>query len=138
MRDRKDDLPLLLNHFINQFNEKLNKRIKQFSSSAYELLIEYHWPGNIRELENAVEHCFILCSGEVIQTQHLPKWLRETRNIKVDENVIHNKKNLLDAEKELILSVLKNNKGNRTKTSQELKINPSTLWRKMKKLKIEY
>ena len=138
LRDRKDDLPLLLNHFINQFNEKLNKRIKQFSSSAYELLIEYHWPGNIRELENAVEHCFILCSGEVIQTQHLPKWLRETRNIKVDENVIHNKKNLLDAEKELILSVLKNNKGNRTKTSQELKINPSTLWRKMKKLKIEY
>ena len=79
LRERKDDLPLLVSHFIDLFNEKFGKTIKQFSSSAYELISEYNWPGNIRELENVIEHCFILCSSDIIQTEHLPKSLRENK-----------------------------------------------------------
>jgi len=67
LRERMDDFPLLINHFILHFNERFGKNIKRFSSSAYDLLTEYNWPGNIRELENVIEHCFILCSGEIIQ-----------------------------------------------------------------------
>jgi PAS domain S-box-containing protein len=138
LRDRMDDLPLLVNHFINYFNKKLNKKIKQFSSSAYELLLEYSWPGNIRELENAIEHCFILCSGEIIQKEHLPKRLRELKHFNIDQSRNQNRKNLLEVEKGLIISILTNNRGNRKKTAEELNIDPSTLWRKMKKLKIEF
>ena len=73
LRERKDDLPLLVSHFIDHFNEKFGKSVRQFSSAAYELLTDYEWPGNIRELENIIEHCFILCPGSIIQTEHLPK-----------------------------------------------------------------
>ena len=138
LRDRMDDIPLLVSHFINHFNKKLNKKIKQFSSSAYELVLEYNWPGNIRELENAIEHCFILCSGEIIQKEHLPKRLRESENFNINKSITQSTKNLLEIEKELIISTLRNNRGNRKKTAKELNIDPSTLWRKMKKLKIEF
>jgi transcriptional regulator with PAS, ATPase and Fis domain len=138
LRDRMDDLPYLVNHFINYFNKKLNKKIKQFSSSAYELLLEYGWPGNIRELENAIEHCFILCSGEIIQKEHLPKRLRESKHFNINRSINQSRRNLSEFEKELIISTLQNNRGNRKKTAEELKINPATLWRKMKKLKIEF
>lgn len=137
LRERKDDLPLLVNHFINYFNEKLGKKIKQFSSSAYELLAEYNWPGNIRELENAIEHCFILCSSDVIQAEHLPRRLRNTQAEVTNKNIIKKRNNVLEAEKEMILTALKNNRGNKIKAARELQINPSTLWRKMKKLEIE-
>lgn len=137
LRERKDDLPLLVNHFIDQFNSKFGKKIKQFSSSAYDQIEEYHWPGNIRELENVVEHCFILCTGEIIQTEHLPKRLKHLEK-KSDEQSIQRKvNNFKDMEKELILNVLNNNNWNRTQSAIELGVDPSTLWRKMKKLGIK-
>ena len=133
LRERKDDLPLLINHFINYFNEIFGKKIKQFSSSAYDIISEYNWPGNIRELENVIEHCFILCSGEIIQVEHLPKWLRSTKdNIQIENNN-YGRNNVLEAEKAMIQTALRNNKWNKKLTANELKINPSTLWRKMKK-----
>lgn len=138
LRERKDDLPLLVNHFIDYFNEKLGKKIKRFSSSAYELLLEYNWPGNIRELENAVEHCFVLCGSDIIQAEHLPRRLRNTQDDSINTNIIKKKNSIIEAEKEMILTALKNNHGNKTKAAGELMINPSTLWRKMKRLKIEY
>ncbi len=137
LRDRKDDLPLLVSHFIDHFNEKFGKSVKQFSSSAYELITEYEWPGNIRELENVVEHCFILCNSNIIQTEHLPRSLRESKNKSAGNNSTHIKKNIMETEKEIILSALEKNKWNRRQTAVELKINSSTLWRKMKKLGIE-
>ncbi len=138
LRERKDDLPLLVNHFINYFNDKLGRKIKQFSSSAYDLLVEYNWPGNIRELENAIEHCFILCSSDIIQAEHLPKRLRNIPAEIPSNNIIKHRNNIIAAEKELILNALKNNRGNKTRTAKDLNIDPSTLWRKMKKLKIDY
>jgi PAS domain S-box-containing protein len=136
LRDRMDDFPLLVNHFIERFNEKFNKNIKQFSSGAYDILMDYDWPGNIRELENVIEHCFVLCDGEIIQVECMPKRLREQKS-KINTPAKKISKNgFQDAERELIISVLEKNNWNRTKASAELEINPSTLWRKMKKLEI--
>lgn len=135
LRERMDDFPLLVNHFIDSFNKKFNKHIKQFSSEAYDILLEYNWPGNIRELENVIEHCFVLCNGNIIQVDCLPKRLRERNFKKITPS--SDKKSFEDAEKELIISVLERNNRNRTKAAKELNINVSTLWRKMKKLGIE-
>ena len=137
LRERKDDLPLLVNHIIEHFNDKFGKSVKQFSSSAYEFITEYEWPGNIRELENVIEHCFILCNSNVIQTEHLPKSIREGNHKDTSKRSMHYKKNILETEKEIILTALERNKWNKKLTAGELKINPSTLWRKMKKLNIE-
>jgi PAS domain S-box-containing protein len=136
LRERMDDLPLLVNHFIESFNHKFNKNIRQFSSTAYDILMDYNWPGNIRELENVIEHCFVLCSGEIIQVECLPKRLREFRK---DDTAFHNtgvQKGFKEAEKDLIISVLGKHNWNRTKAAKELEVDPSTLWRKMKKYKI--
>ncbi|MDH7605956.1 MAG: sigma 54-interacting transcriptional regulator, partial [Melioribacter sp.] len=133
LRERMDDLPLLINHFIEKFNAKFNKNVKQFSSAAYELLMEYSWPGNIRELENVIEHCFVLCTNDIIDIDCLPKRLRNVQiknNFTNDTNI---RNSIEETEKELIISTLKKNMWNRTKTAKELNINPSTLWRKMKK-----
>ncbi|AFH48817.1 Response regulator [Ignavibacterium album JCM 16511] len=137
LRERMDDLPLIINHFIESFNQKFNKNIKQFSSSAFDILMEYNWPGNIRELENVIEHCFVLCSGDIIQVECLPKRLREQKPKKSDSQNQNPKKGFKDAERELIISILEKNNHNRTKAAKELNINPSTLWRKMKKLGIK-
>ncbi len=133
LRERMDDLPLLVNHFIESFNLKFKKNIKQFSSSAYDLLMEYNWQGNIRELENAIEHCFVLCSGEIIQVECLPKRLREQSKKNIVTNNSGTLKGLKETEKELIIAILVKNGWNKTNAAKELNINPSTLWRKMKK-----
>ena len=137
LRERMDDFPLLVNHFIEKFNAKFNKNIKQFSSSAYDLIIDYNYPGNIRELENVIEHCFVLCSGEIIQVECLPKRLREQKKKPVSVSQTNFQNGFKNAERDFIISVLEKNNRNRTKAASELSINPSTLWRKMKKLGIE-
>ncbi len=136
LRERMDDFPLLVNHFIESFNKKFNKHIKQFSSSAYDILMEYNWPGNIRELENVIEHCFVLCSGDVIQINSLPKRLKESSIKNIVSNNSGSLKSFKETEKELILSILKKCNWNRTRAAKELNIDPSTLWRKMKKFNI--
>jgi transcriptional regulator with PAS, ATPase and Fis domain len=128
-----DDLPKLTTHFIEKFNVHFKKKIKQFSSSAFEILKEYNWPGNIRELENVIEHSFVLCPGEIIQVEHLPVRIRESRS---DIQTITHKPEIIsfdDAEKEILIKTLRKNSGSRLKTAEELGINTSTLWRKMKK-----
>jgi PAS domain S-box-containing protein len=136
LRERKDDLPLLVNHIVEQFNIKFKKNIKQFSSSAYDFLEEYEWPGNIRELENTIEHCFVLCNGEIIQVEHLPKRIKSFVNTEMEKPSLSKANNFKDVEKELIISVLNQNNWNRTKSAKELGVDASTLWRKMKKLGI--
>ncbi len=137
LRERMDDLLLIVNHFIELFNKKFNKKVRQFTSNAYDILMEYNWPGNIRELENVIEHCFVLCSGEIIQVECLPKRLREQKKETDIPINTYSKNGFRDVERDLIISVLEKNNHNRTKAASELNINPSTLWRKMKKLGID-
>ena len=137
LRERMDDFPLIVNHFIDKFNKEFNKSIKQFSSAAYDILLDYSWPGNIRELENVIEHCFVLCNEDIIQVECLPKRLRDKKNNNDFPFKAHSKNGFEEAESKLILSVLEKNNNNKIKSAKELKIHPSTLWRKMKKFGIE-
>lgn len=136
LRERMDDFPLLVSHFIESFNSKFGKNIKRFSSTAFDILLEYDWQGNIRELENVVEHCFVLCNEEIIQVECLPKRLREQKRNGSPKTGNTGQLNFQDAEKTLLISVLEKNNWNRVKTARDLNINSSTLWRKMKKLGI--
>jgi transcriptional regulator with PAS, ATPase and Fis domain len=129
-------LPILVNHFIESFNEKFNKKIKHLASSAFDILTDYNFPGNIRELENVIEHCFILCDSDIIQVEHLPKRLREEDFQLNPRHIIHDFNQIRSAEREIIINTLKKHNGNRNKTAEELKIHPTTLWRKMKKFEI--
>jgi len=129
LRERMDDFPLLVNHFINSYNQKFNKSIRQFSAESFEILLNYKYPGNIRELENIIEHCFVLCNGSIIHTNCLPKRIREYKEVTTINS-------FSTAEKDIIIAALDRNNWNKSKTASELSINPSTLWRKMKKLGI--
>lgn len=136
LRERKDDLPILVNHFIEKFNKKFSRKIRHFSSSAFDILMDYNWPGNIRELENVIEHCFVLCSDSIILDEHLPKRIRA--NLAYDTQGEKHIKNLESAEINLIVNILRKHHGNRRKAASELGMHTATLWRKMKKLKISY
>jgi PAS domain S-box-containing protein len=137
LKERQDDIPSLINHFIDKFNNKFKKDIHYISPNALNLITHYEWPGNIRELENVIEHAFVVSNSEAIHTAHLPERLQ---NLAGDLNLADERelveKPLDNAEKELIESTLKKFDGNRIKTAEALGINKTTLWRKMKKFNL--
>jgi DNA-binding NtrC family response regulator len=98
------------------------------------LLLKHDFPGNIRELENILEHCFILCQGDVIEKKHLPDSLKQQPG---EESQIDSEQmTLKQAEEVMIRQALKRNSGNKTAAAKQLGINPSTLFRKLKNLGI--
>jgi len=132
----REDIPLLVDHFIHQFNLKKGKNIGGITEQALGLLMKHEFPGNVRELENMIEHAFVLCHGPQIKAEHLPKEL--TSKLKPESNYISPSGNRFrDAETQVIREVLKKHDGNRSKAAAELGINKSTLWRKIKKFTIE-
>ncbi len=134
LRERKEDILLLIQHFLDKFNRELGKRIRQVSPEALEVFATYSYPGNIRELQNIIEHAFVCCEDEVIRPQHLPKDIQEQARGTADEATAVG--SLRHLERETILKVLEKN-GWRYKTSSEqLGISRSTLWRKLRRLKV--
>ncbi len=134
IRERLEDLPLLIEYFLQKYRKKFKKKIRHIAPEAYEILNRYHWPGNIRELENVLEHVFVLCGEETIYVNSLPDWL--VQNIKLKEPGIRdfkNKETIKDAEKIHIESILTKYDGDRRMVAKTLGIDKSTLWRKMKK-----
>jgi len=129
LRDRRPDIPLLIDHFLALFNRKTGKQITGVSDQAMFLLLNYHFPGNIRELENIIEHSFILCKGPVIELHHLPAYLRDEHG---PSRPVH--QTIEDVENIHILETLRKHGGNMTHAAVELGIHRSTLWRKIKKL----
>lgn len=130
---RREDIPLLVENFIHKFNLKKGKSVTGVSDDVMEFLMSYDFPGNIRELENIIEHAFVLCKDRIIEIKHLPPWLTPSfkeREAPRREPLAHPLKN---AEAELIGKILEKHHGNRVATARELRINRSTLWRKMKK-----
>jgi len=130
LRKRKDDVPLLVNHFTNRFRRLRNKNISCVTDEVLASLLAYDYPGNVRELENIIEHCFVLCQGEVIEKKHLPASVCPSSSIdKIKTSEITTLKQM---EQLLITEALRRNKGNQTATAKELGINKSTLFRKLK------
>jgi len=130
---RREDIPLLVDHFIKRFNLKMNKRISAVSPEVMELFMRYDFPGNIRELENALEHAFVLCNASQIKVEHLPRELLD-KAPKMSPPAQIPPDPLKMAEARAILQVLEKHGGTRKKAAEELGISAVTLWRKMKKL----
>lgn len=135
LRERKDDIPLLVNHFINRFNKETGKKVTHVSPEAMDILMEYDYPGNIRELENIIEHVMVFCSGDTIEAEHLLKDIQPSRSDIIGK-VIEKEDPLRALEHELILKVLKQTGWNYKKTSEKLKLSRTTLWRKVKEYAI--
>jgi PAS domain S-box-containing protein len=132
--ERRDDIPGLVSFFMEKFRNKFKKDIFYISPNTLKVISHYRWPGNIRELENVIEHAFVVCNSNVIRTEHLPARLQDTINeLKLMDENYTPPSPLENAEKQLIESTLIKLGGNRLKTAAELGINKSTLWRKMKK-----
>jgi PAS domain S-box-containing protein len=132
LKERSDDIPLLVDHFIERFNHIYNKNICCLSHEAMSALLTYEFPGNIRELENTIEHCFVLCQGDIIEARHLPDTVIGINR----ESTISKFRTLKQMEVIMIEQALHRNHGNRTATAKELGINSSTLFRKLKNLNI--
>jgi PAS domain S-box-containing protein len=135
LRDRKDDIPLLVNYFINRFRLLRNKNISCITDEVLAILLAYDYPGNVRELENIIEHCFVLCQGELIEKKHLPATVCPSSS--VDKIKMSETTTLKQMEQLLIIEALRRNKGNQTTTAKELGINKSTLFRKLKTYNIK-
>ena len=130
LRDRKEDIPLLVEHFISRFNQLHNKNICCVTNEVTAALLSYDYPGNVRELENIIEHCFVLCEGEVIEAKHLPSSIRPS--LKSESTKDGEPTTIKQMEIILIKQALIRNKGNKTAAAKQLGIDKSTLFRKMK------
>jgi DNA-binding NtrC family response regulator len=142
LRERREDVLLLTDHFIDKFSKKMGKEITGLAGDAKTLLLKYPFPGNIRELENMLERAIALMKGKVIQAEDLPDELcGQTSSIQDVCYRIRGSKPLASAtklfEKEYIQSVLEKTKGKKGQAADSLGISRKTLWEKIKELKIE-
>ena len=132
---RREDIPLLVRHFINGFNLKRNKDISGVSDDVMDFLMRYPFHGNVRELENIIEHAFVVCHRSFIEIEHLPKEII-AESIEIKPSPREDLSPLSAAEKKAIEDVLKKHSGARAAAARDLRISPVTLWRRMKKLRI--
>jgi PAS domain S-box-containing protein len=132
---RREDIPLLVEHFLKRFSLKTNKRISSVSPEVMDLFLHYSFPGNIRELENALEHAFVLCQSPQIKLEHLPEELVEKAKEKKYLETAPNTP-LEAAERQALQRALESVGENRKKAAKILGISYVTLWRKMKKLNL--
>jgi PAS domain S-box-containing protein len=130
LRDRREDIPLLVDHFIAQFNRLKGRDVAGVSDAVLARLMEHDFPGNVRELENIIEHAFVLCRGGLIELAHLPPHLRGETGDGVSG--LRPGMTLAAMEQVLVRDALRRHQGNRTAAARELGINPSTLFRKLK------
>ena len=136
LRERRSDIPLLCDHFIELFNGRYKKHIAAVSDEVSAALLAYDFPGNIRELENVLEHAFIFCKGEIIEMEHLPPELGGETRENEGLTALAGVKNFKELEKLYIESVLAQTGGNRTLAAKRLGIHKATLFRKIKQLGI--
>ena len=141
LRKRKEDIPLLAEHFIRKFNRLNDRKIQGISPEALSILMSHDFPGNIRELENIIEYASLVCKKIVLGIEHLPEYLRQqsdntraglSRALPQKDFSFH------DIEKNFIFEALRKNSWNRSVTAAKLGIHPTTLWRKIKRLKLEF
>jgi two-component system response regulator HydG len=141
LRERIGDIPLLVEHYLHEFNEQTGKKLRGLDETAMHLLQRYNWPGNVRELVNVIERAIVLSKNDVITPSDLPEHMR----IEARDNVSLAgrfgsgtlKSALVHPERQLILEALETNGWNRQETARTLGINRTTLYKKMKRLGLE-
>lgn len=144
LRNIKDSVPILAHHFLSLFREKLERNIHGISDQAMETLIQYSWPGNIRELRHVIERACVLCAGSTISLEHFPEEIQIPTSHPRPHPPVETKTqtsqrgNFLPylSEKDEIIDILRRAHGNKAKASRMLKIDRSTLYRKMQRLGI--
>jgi len=132
LRRRREDIPLLADHFVARLNRRQGRRVEGLSAEAIALLAAHDWPGNVRELENAIEHAFVICQDERIEPHHLPEHLRGRVVVQMDVRSA-----VRIAEAEVIAEALRRNRNNRVAAARELGMHRSTFFRRVKALGIE-
>jgi DNA-binding NtrC family response regulator len=136
LRERKDDLTLLANHFLRKYEKFLGRSPMRFSKGAMRLLMNYRWPGNVRELENTVERAAILAETDVIHTHDLPEKLHDTTRANGDDSDSPGM-TLEELERKHLRRVLNQVKGDKLKAAQMLGIHLSTLYRKVQRYRLD-
>ncbi len=133
LRERKEDIPLLVNAFIKEANTLNKKNIRGITSRALSLLMNYHWPGNVRELKNVIESMVILARKDILTVNDVPPYIREPE---IQENILKIKLGTpwKEIERELIFAALQKSKGNKKKAAEILGLSRRTLYRKLKEL----
>jgi transcriptional regulator with PAS, ATPase and Fis domain len=140
LRQRKEDIPLLVDHFIQKFNRNNTKQVRGVSSRTMGVLLRYHWPGNVRELENCIERAAVMADEDILDVTDLNQILRPAA---LDAKPPANEdgetwpRSLKDAERNLILKTLRNVQGNRTRAAELLGISLRGLHYKLKSLRQE-
>ena len=135
LRERPEDIPLLVEHLLDKLTIQLNRTLK-ISPRALEVLCEYPWPGNVREIETVMERATILLEGSQIEVEHLPPALRKQSVLVKGKTLVQPIQTLTESDKSAILAAGQAARGNLTRTAQSLGISRTTLWRKMKELGI--
>ncbi len=139
LRARKEDINLLIDHFVTRNNARLGTQIRGLTAEARKLLLEYSWPGNVRELENTIERAMVLCDGDVIDAHDLPERLREALDpvqVQLASGELSVKKTVAAIEEILIRRALQKTRGNRTRAAELLEISHRALLYKIKDYKI--
>jgi PAS domain S-box-containing protein len=135
LRERADDIPILIEHFIAHFNTIQRRSIEAVSEDAMSILLSHSYIGNIRELENILQHAFVLCQGSVIERRHLPQYLvNPIAKVAIPSG---NEESFENIDKRRILKALERNRYVRIRAAKELGVHVATLWRKMKKYGIQ-
>jgi len=135
---RQEDIPLLADHFVRRFSAQQGRQIEGISEDALAVLMGYDFPGNVRQLQNVIEHAVVLCRGDRIEVGCLPKDLLQEASTGGGGHSKATGTPLLEAEAMTILQTLRQHDGHRGKTAKALGIDTSTLWRKMKKYGLTY
>ncbi|MBN2224189.1 MAG: PAS domain S-box protein [Deltaproteobacteria bacterium] len=132
LKERREDIPLLINHFADKFSRKMGKPVSSISDRMLDILMRYDFPGNIRELENIIEHAMVISGGGVLDVQHLPKSLLDRAGAKGYPRASF-RDEVTKSEKKLIEETLAKFHGSRVLAADSLNMNRTTLWRKMKR-----
>jgi Nif-specific regulatory protein len=136
LRERKADILLLADHFVDRFNQRHGRAVRRISTPAIDLLMAYHWPGNVRELENSIERAVLMARDDVLQAQHFPATLQtaESSGTASDEPL----QARLDAlEYELVVDALKACRGNMTRAARRLGITDRIMGLRVRKHDID-
>ncbi|MBD3402693.1 PAS domain-containing protein [candidate division GN15 bacterium] len=135
--ERREDIPYLVDHFIKKNNARRGKNIISVSPDVMSILMRHDFPGNIRELENIIEYCFVVCRGSIIQREHLPAELLSTPQAASTGRLSRDPVSEAADEEGRIKAALIASRGNRTEAARQLGIDRTTLWRKMKRYDID-